>query len=184
MPNAASRETNIVNAVNRALGKKADYSNAFTKRVYSFAKLLENELSLRVQHDADMNYSAAQKLIVWLSEGGRPVPPNERDGKFQLITFISSKGPFFAFTVLKLSDGETGWKEKGLTEPRRFWTVLALKDVPKKIAPLEKKISVVIESNNYTLLEERLLSKEAEGHLTELDGKPATVFDVLFSEIQ
>jgi hypothetical protein len=183
MPKTVLRHTTLNGAVKRALSAKPDYSAAFTQRVRTLAKTVEDKLALPVQHDADMNYSAGQQVIVWLDKSCHPVLPNDRDAKYRLVDYVSSKGPFFAFVVMRLSDTAAGWREKGLTEPRPYWTIIGAKDLLEKIASIQKKISAVLRSSDYALVEEPVLSQEVEGHVTELDGKPATVFEVLFSEI-
>jgi hypothetical protein len=129
-----------------------------------------------------MNYSASQKIVVWLDRLCRPVPPNRLDAAYRLVDYVSSKGPFFATSLMKLSDTTAGWKEKGLTKPGKYWTVIAAKGLPGRIMLIRKKVAAVMTSHAYLQLQEPILSKEAVGHLTQLDGRPATIFDVLFGE--
>src|SRR5271165_4537348 len=104
MAKAVLNQPGLNAAVQRALSAKPDYSDAFTERVCSMARLVEKGVSSGVQHDDDMNYSASQKIVVWLDVSCRAIPPNDREGKYRLVDYVSSKGPFFTFAVMELSD--------------------------------------------------------------------------------
>ncbi len=49
--------------------------------------------------------------------------------------------------------------------------------------PLMERIASIMAAERYQLLEGAQLSEVAEGQLTQLDEKPATVFEALFSEL-
>jgi hypothetical protein len=166
-----------------ALSTEPDYSAEFTNEVTALQLAIADELSAPVEHDADMNYSSAQKLVVWLDRGCRPVAARDPKSAYRLIDFVSSRGRFFAFLTLGLSTSTVGWKEKGLEEPRRSWSVVARNSLPDEIKSVQSRIASIMDANRYSLLDESVLSQEAAGQLTQLDGQPATVFDVLFSEI-
>jgi hypothetical protein len=177
------KSAGIDSELRAALTTAPDFTQAFSHEVQSLRDLVAEALSAKIEHDDDMNYSSAQKLVVWLNGDYQPVAPHDSQAACRLIVFVSSRGRFFSFVTLTLSASTTGWKKKGLEEPRRNWTVLAADTVPDEIKNLQKKITFHLESNRFSLLESSVLSQAAKGHQTKLDGRPATVFDVLFSEI-
>ena len=167
-----------------ALNTAPDYSDTFTREVMSLHRAIADELSAPVEHDDDMNYSSAQKLVVWLDKGYHFLAPSNPDkAVYRLIDFVSSRGRFFTFMTLGLSASTAGWKEKGLEEPKRYWTLVAKNNLPDEIKSVQKQIASIMESNGYQHLDDAVLSQEATGHWTKLDGQPATVFQALFSEM-
>src|SRR6266702_7130373 len=103
------------------LGKAPDYSPPFTHRIATLAQKIEAKLGLPVEYKPDMNYSVAEIIAIWLDRSCRPIPPRDDRAKWRLNTHISSKGPYFAFVVLKLSDSAKNWQAMGLAQPRRYW---------------------------------------------------------------
>lgn len=170
-------------ALRTALDLEPDYSEAFTDKVKSLVRALQEVLSARIEHDADMNYSAAQKIVIWLDGKCRPVWPSVDRAVFQVLVLVSSRGAFFTIVTMRLTQSATDWKEKGLEKPGPVWAPAGNGDLPDEIVNLKKTIAAVMQSKHYTLLEGPVLSREVAGQLTELDGKPATVFEVLFSEV-
>jgi hypothetical protein len=166
-----------------ALSTEPDYSMTFTQDVISLHRVIADTLSAPVEHDDDMNYSSAQKLVVWLDKRCHFLAPRSPKAVYRLIDFVSSRGHFFTFITLGLSASTAGWKEKGLEEPKRYWSLVAKDKLPDGIKSFQKRIASIMELKGYTLLVDTVLSQEAAGHLTKLDGRPATVFEVLFSEI-
>jgi hypothetical protein len=166
-----------------ALKADADYSEAFTRRVLQLAHALGDDLATPVDHDGDMNYSSAQKIVVGLNAACQPVASGSEEIAYQLHVCGSAKGRYFAFVVLQLSASEDGWREHGLERPGRYWTVLDGDAVPAGIRLLQRRIAAILKAKGYTLLEGSLLSRIAEGHLTQMDERPATVFEVLFGEL-
>jgi hypothetical protein len=166
-----------------ALKADPDYSEAFADRVAALARAVADELAVPVEHDADMNYSAAQKLVVWLNGAGVPVEPRSPDAIYRLNTYFSSKGRYFTFVTLALSaSGENG-RDRGLELAGPYWVRLDDHALPAGIVSLRRRLASFLRSKGNTFLEEPILSQEAAGHFTQMDEKPATVFEVLFSEL-
>jgi hypothetical protein len=154
-------------ALQAALNTEPDYSKAFTHEVAILAHAIEEVCRVPVEHDDDMNYSAAQRLVG---------DPRDSHAVYRLLVLVSSKGSYFTFVTLHLSDS--------LAEGRGpCWIRLANEEIPDEIKKLQKKAAGILEAKHYTLLEGIALAQEAEGHLTGMDGTPATVFEVLFSEV-
>lgn len=145
--------------------------------------IISRALSAHVEHDDDMNYSSAQKLVVWLDKGCNLIAPRNNKAAYRLIDFISSRGRFFTFATLGLSASTAGWKEKGLEQPRKSWSLVAKEKLPKEIVSLQKRIAAIMQLEHYEFLDDSVLAQEAAGHWTKLDGQPANVFQVLFSEM-
>ena len=171
-------ETNLHVALNAA----PDFTGAFTNEVMLLQHMIADELSAPVEHDDDMNYSSAQKLVIWLDKGCHFVSPRDAKAAFRLVDLVSSRGRFFTIVSLSISASTAGWKEKGLEKPSRYWTLIAKEDLPNEARNIQKKVESIMESNHYELVRGSVLHQEAAGHWTKLDGRPATVFEVLFSE--
>jgi hypothetical protein len=160
-----------------------DYSEAFTRRVAQLAHAIGDDLATPVEHDMEMNYSSAQKIAIALNAAFQPVPSGSAEIAYRLHVCVSAKARYFAFVVLGLSSSEDGWREHGLERPGRYWTVLDENAVPAGIRLLQRKIAAMLKVKGYTVIEGSLLSRIAEGHLTQMDERPATVFEVLFGEM-
>ncbi len=183
MSSKTQKKAKTSRVVHAALGTEPDYSVKFTDQVRALQRVIADALSAPVEHDDDMNYSSAQKLVVWLDRGCRPIAPRDPKSAYRLIDLVSSRGRFFTFITLGLSALTAGWKENGVAKPKQQWGLLASANLPDAIKGLQHHIALVMESHCYTLLDDSVLSQEAMGHLTQLDGKPATVFEILFSEV-
>jgi hypothetical protein len=169
--------------VQLALSTEPDYTIAFTQKVASLQSVIAEALAAPVEHDDDMNYSSAQKLAVWLDARCNVVPTCDPKAAYRLIDFVSSRGPFFTFIALGLSASTDGWIDKGLDKPARYWSRVSEDKLPDGIQRLQQKIASIMESKCIMLLDDSILSQESEGHFTRLDGRPATVFEALFSEM-
>jgi len=183
MPKKTVKRASVNRDPKVALNTAPDYSATFTHEIMSLHRVIAEELSASVELDDDMNYGSAQKLVVWLDRGCRLIAPRSPKAAYRLIDFVSSRGRFFTFITLALSASTAGWKEKGFEEPKRYWNLVAKGNLPDGIKFVQKKIASVMESNKYALLEDPVLIQEATGHWTKLDSRPATVFEVLFSEV-
>jgi hypothetical protein len=166
-----------------ALKTDSDYSQAFTNRMALLARSISDALSIQVEHDTDMNYSAAQKIVIWLNTHCQPVPPRSPDAVYRLNIYVSSKGRYFTFVTLVLSTTGENRRERRLDLPEQYWVRLDDDSLPAAVQTLQQRIASLMESQGYIFVKEPLLSQEAEGYSTEMDGRPATIFDVLFSEV-
>jgi hypothetical protein len=163
------------------MDKAADYSPAFTNRIATLSQKIEAKLGLPVEYKPDMNYSVAEIISTWFDKKCHPIPPRDDRAKWRLNTHISSKGAYFAFVVLKLSDSSENWQAMGLTQPRRYWAPVKEREIPSALKSSEKKIAFVLKGEGYKRLSETVLAKEVERRKTD-SGEPATVFDLLFGE--
>lgn len=165
----------------KALMANPVYGDAFTTQVKSLAHVIGDALSAEVEHEEDMNYSSGQRIVVWLSEPCRVVAPYDAQAKYRLVDIVSSRGPFFALVILKLS--ATTDLNAHREQPERIWESVGEESLPANVKRLRQRVAALMQTKGYKLLEEPLLSQQVQGRVTELDGKPATVFEVLFSEL-
>ena len=77
------------------LNTAPDYSETFTREIKSLHHVIGNAIAAPVEHDDDMNYSAAQKLVVWLDKKCHPIAPRNSQAAYRLVDFVSSRGRFF-----------------------------------------------------------------------------------------
>jgi hypothetical protein len=182
MSKNSSTDAELSRKINKALSSKPDFSETFTNRMATLAHIISRTLAAPAEHDPDMNYGSSQRIVIWLSQSCRPVHPRSQDSVYQVVEYVSSKGPFFTFVTLHLSHSESTGTDGTPSGPQRYWIRLADKDVPAGVRALCKKITSIMQSFGYSLLEGSTLERVADGHLTEMDQRPATVFEVLFSE--
>ena len=96
-----------------ALSLEPDYSSYFTSRIGIVRNQLQRRFCIRLKHDADMNYSAAQRLEYQKRSA-------EEGSEFVIDLFLSSRASAFA----------TGFR-KSVTPNE--WEVVSRKDVPADV---------------------------------------------------
>src|SRR5690348_5945190 len=160
-----------------------DRSEAFTHRVGGICATLSRSLSLPLKHDPDMEYAAAQQIVLWLDSRFAAVESQTR-ARLQVSALISSKGPFFMTLFRRLDQVDSEEAScRGLPRTGNCWVRadrhLLPREVEKSGAELENSLQML----GYHRIPERELSKSVPGKLTQLDGLPATIEQVLFSEM-
>ncbi len=141
------------------LNTKPDFSARFTRAVTALQGAISEAISAPVEHDDDMNYSSAQKLVVCVDREYHALERSDPDAAFRLVDLVSSRGRFFTFIIFALSPTTAGWKEKGIEAPKRYWSHVTEAHLPEEILSLQRKIASVMESNGYTLLNGPVLSR-------------------------
>lgn len=144
-----------------------DYSPEFTGKVAGLGRDLGAELGVRVEHDTGMDYSNGQELTVYMSADGSPTS-DEVAAALAYHVCVSSKGPLWM-----LSGGRK-------THQPREW-----RDVTGGQVDADDVRRVIDEHMARARLDrvpDHALEDPVPGHLTEMDGLPATVRDVLFHE--
>jgi hypothetical protein len=172
--------TSSLSQIRDSLRNKPDYSLAFTSRVEMLSRKVEDELKAPVEHDRDMNERVCQVISLWLNKQYRPIPPRDDRAKWCLNTEISSKGPYFIFIVLRLTTADA--ERFGLREGQAYWGPVDDRKVPTAVKSFEERIASVLIKKGFHRLDEHILSQQAEGK-NEFE-EPATVYDVLFGEIE
>ncbi len=152
----------------KALNSPVDYSLNFDRTIELLNKKIYANTGLALIHDKDMNYFASQKLIHYLNNDCEYVS-NGGTGKFEIDFLISSKSNLF--TIVYLSRIQ-----------KNEWHQLDQAEFLAKNKKIDAVKRYLIE-NGYEFVDRDDLNKIAEGHFTELDNKPATLFEALFSEM-
>jgi hypothetical protein len=157
-------------AIANALSRAPDYTITFDRRMERHREALAHDLRVPVYLDTDMNYSAAQKLTIFFDAQWQPCEKSDARRAFEVYVFISSRGPFFTTCILNRSN-------------RNVWTLYPQATNDDRCVRVVAQIRRSLTSRKLQELTGPVLEDLAPGHLTELDGAPATVLQVLFSEL-
>ena len=152
--------------IDKALRVAPDCSEDFTNTVAGMRRKLELAMEAPVYHDSDMNYSASQKLSVFLDAQGKPVQREDPWATNEVVLLISSRAKLYTTLGLERLVGNE-------------WRVRTCDTAPGLLSALHR----LLQEEGYAHVQGTVLSEPAEGAVTEMDGVPATVFQVLFSEM-
>ena len=153
-----------------ALERQPDYSERFTQRMEFLRASISRSLEVPVYLQSDMNYSASQKLSIVLDGNQRACDMESDSHVFKLLFLVSSRGPFFTFVCLH----RVGQNE---------WARMSNSKECKGHDSIIEQVNTELEKEGLKALSEDILEETAVGHTTLMDGAPATVFQVLFSEL-
>ncbi len=154
-----------------ALSAFADYSSSFVEVVEELRASLSEALGVTFHRINDMNYSSSQTIRLMLNEKYMPVS-DRHAATFWINTFVSSKGKFY-FISCRARD----------TQPSRTWRIVPDAAINQEASSYVRRIKEKLEDKGYVSLPNQALSEIASNHRTQLDNLPATVFQVLFSEL-
>jgi hypothetical protein len=147
-----------------------DYSKEFGERVAELGRALSAELGQPVALDTDMNYRAGQLLVVYLGPDGS-VTGEAAEAATMLRIAVSSRGPLWTLLA---------WRQD---EPRH-WSPVPLGSIPgEHAAGTIAAIDRVLSAAGLRRVPEDRLDEPVPGAVTDLDGAPATLRDVLFCEV-
>ncbi len=118
-----------------------------------------------VEINDDTNYAAATEICVYRDADGGAVS-DARCSDLRVSVFMRSRGPLFTAQAYKRAS-DRSWFPVEL--PRELGEVMAQTD--KKLCEL-----------GFSLIQGAILESKTN-YVTDLDGKPATYFERLFSEI-
>jgi len=123
-----------------------------------------------------MNYSSSQQLVIGLDALGTAVRSLATTSATKVVAYVSSRGKFFTVLVFEAKENPRVAKE---------WIRLGSDEEVRRVGASEvvRALSSLLEAEGYRKLSGPMLWDLAPDHVTEMDGAPATVFDVLFSEI-
>lgn len=156
---------------NDFLDHPIDYSESFTERVENLAQSLSTVLNVTVHHGSDMNYNPGQTLTVYLLSDGS-VTPEPRAARCSLKIVISSRGPLWALLVLRKEAQELEWFPSSVNELRG-----------EHASEVVAAVGRTMEEAGLDRVADEDLEQWVPGRVTQLDGAPATVRDVLFCEL-
>jgi hypothetical protein len=154
-------------SIAKALKASPDYSENFTEAVAGVRGKLEKAIGQSVYHDPDMNYSASQSLSVSLDTHGQPVQRGDASARHELVFFVSSRGKLHTAV----------WRTRISHKEWRLCT-------PDVSPSLQSRLHRLIEEGGYALVQGPVLDELVPGAVTDMDAAPATVFEVLFSELR
>ena len=153
------------------LDRPIDYSAGFARWVADIGEQLSRALGAPVRHDSDMNYNAGQLLVAHLDAAGRPTG-GETGAAWAVTAAVSSRGPLWALLAARAGAGPRVWVSTGAAELEEGVGAAAAGVIAEvmAVAGLER-------------VPDTDLERPAPGHVTEMDGVPATVREALFCEV-
>lgn len=164
-----------------ALQSPADYSSGFSEKVGRIRDELSEALEVRVGLDNDMNYRAGQRIFIRFNDRMTPVGPEDPSGVVELSVFVSSRGAYYAYLLRRLGKPPFDFTRMGLPQPKQVWSTIGHGEAwPRNAMTC---VDSVMTRNSYACIEGVVLSEVLEGRFTKLDGKQASVFEILFSEV-
>jgi hypothetical protein len=147
-----------------------DYSEQFSKRVADLAAAIGANTGCPVVHDRDMNYRAAQSLHVFFDRKG--CVGDKMAAIVEMRIYVSSKGPVYAVYLLniRLTNLAYGLRlDPGV--------------LPAAVRQLADDVAARPAAFGLRQIPSSLFEQPAHGCVTELDAKPATIFECLFAEM-
>ena len=147
-----------------------NYSEEFDQYVIDLVTRSFNPICPYYHIDKDMNYRASQVVRLHLNDDYVSCEYNSSNVTRQLLYYISSKGPFFARVLMaKTADN--------------LWELLPESLQGFYFCDVVQKIDDQLCKSHLTLLEGEVLKEIVPGLTTDMDGVPATVFEVMFAEL-
>jgi hypothetical protein len=164
-----------------ALSTPADYSCAFTERIRELGRHLSSVLGLTMSHNESMDYAAGQMLVLYLDSAACSTESNSPEADYMISLFLSSRGRFVAVHVRHRDSSPA--RDYRVNRMGTQWMLTRLCEVPFSIQGVIDRLGSAVASDGWEILDETVLNRLVPGAFTKLDGKPATVFEVLFSEV-
>ena len=158
-----------------ALNNKCDDTEQFFSVTREIASNFSSKLNCYCDIERWGNYTYSDKITLFFNNG-QPCTskPDMHDYDRALSVFLSARAPYYTFINYLCKKANVGIE----------WIECTDDSLPTEIKNSIKTITTILNNNNLQLLNRKqLLEQMAEGHYTELDSVPATVFDVLFGEI-
>lgn len=134
----------------------------------------QQALGAHVEHDRGMSYASSQQLVLGLTAMGTVVPSLDPSSVAKVVAYVSSKGKLFAILAFEVEKATRAAKE---------WLPARGEGHHAGLREVVGKLASVLEAEGYHRLSGPALERLAPGHVTEMDGAPARVFDVLFTEL-
>lgn len=117
------------------------------------------------------NYQSADQLYTYLEKNDVLSSLEGPGAVGQMIVWISRRGPYYALTYTR----------RDRSVPAVWYATLD--ERPAEISSVCDTIEGVLAERGLARLSGAILTSPAEGHLTEMDQEPATVFERLFAEV-
>ncbi len=175
-------DTNLEETILRACKNEVDYSSRFEDKIISIQKSAEEYFKTVIDINNDMNYSASNRLIFYMDRNSKLLEDTTNFTKENrwlnadhiVEVLISSLGDFYWSRVTGKKKILRFTLKKNATRTDGFST---------SVLQNKTRIDEFIERLGFQTIPDPLLWKTVPEIKTDLEGKPATVFDIIFSEI-
>ncbi len=165
-----------------ACNNEKDYSFRFKNKVASIQERAEDFFNTVVDVDDDMNYGASNKLTFYFNKNSELLLNAENyteeerwlKADYFVEVLISSLGDFYWSRTLGKK------KVLGITMRKNATRTSSFSN---ELLQNKSKIDDFIESLGFQSISDSLLRKIIPERETDLYNSPATVFDIIFSEI-
>lgn len=156
----------ILNELIGIASQPIDYSQKFFNSVEAICRLLYLFTGSEPFIDNNMDYSASQNIIIYLCKNR--IYTNEKEADFAINILVSSRAKLYTFLLQN--------KEKGVWKPMKKGAMDDMKE-------LKLKLKEIVEGLGYREVDEKYWDVNISGYFRQLDGVPANLFEVIFSEI-
>jgi len=175
-------DSSLEEIVMRACKNEIDYSSRFEDKIISIQKSGEEYFKTVIDIDNDMNYSASNKLIFYFDKASKMIENSTNftsenrwlNADHIVEVFISSLGDFYWSRIIGKKRVLGITLRKNATRTEGF---------SNNILQNKTIIDEFIERFGFQTIPNPLLEKTVPERKKDLDGTPATVFDIIFSEI-
>jgi hypothetical protein len=153
-------------SIQSALTAPPDHSCEFTNKIKALRDKVETAIGAPVYHEPEMNYSVSQRMYLYFDESGRQVEEDADSRVLRLDFLMSSRAPLYTSITLVRIDTNEWQLGSSITE----------------VAQLSA-MHRILQQEGYEFVHGQILEELVSGAVTEMDGVPATVFEVLFTEL-
>ena len=166
------------NKILTSLRNPSDYTEKFTEKVKNLSDSISASIGLNLHHDKDMNYRASQRLCLFLDENYSISNKHSIHTKYEIVFLISSKANFFTYVCLQKREPHPNENHN-----TPYWELMREEKIKPDIYRYIRVVCEKIIKQGYELICGDVLQKKIEGYLTEIDGDPATIFEIFFAEL-
>ncbi len=162
---------NLDDRIAKALQADPDYSDAFMERMRSLGDAVAAEAGCTFRYERPGDYTRAAVLHLYLDDRGNSVTAESRTATTHACFYLSSRGDLYAIRCWIPFILGAGWRPAQNEE------------LSRRVKALLRRVSRALEVRGFQFVPDEVGYQPADGHRTELDDAPATVFEVLFCEV-
>jgi hypothetical protein len=138
----------------------------------------------RQMADRTTDYSSSCKLTLLLDGKCKNCGLDWSAGQYRIEMFISAKGPFYTFALYRAAElSFEQAKARGGEAKGKYWLHGEPPTFPRRCINFVGRLGDIIEPLGYRRAPQDVLEHVVPGKITELDGQPATLRQVLFDEL-
>lgn len=141
-----------------------DSSLEFKNKIIIINEYVKHAIPTSSNINHDMNYSAAQSISLYFATNWQPIK-SINNAQRSIKIWISSKIPFFTLKSF-IKNGTAWWPSE---------------DIPLF---LTEAIAKILLQFDYKAFPNEVINNVVNEYVTDLDGKPASFFEIFFSEIE